>query len=90
MPHIIVQSSSQNDLKAQGPYHDEADALDPNGNPVHAGNHLSCINPEAGRGVCPPLRASYSEHGNGLTVDETRGASEFHSEVDASFRPSKR
>lgn len=90
MPHIIVHSTSQNDLQTLGPCHDEADTLDPNGNPVHASNHLSCSNPESGRGVCPPLRASHSEPGNALTADETRDVSKFHSEIDAPFRPSKR
>ncbi|XP_076611657.1 calcium/calmodulin-dependent protein kinase type 1D-like [Chaetodon auriga] len=89
MPHIIVQSSSQNDLEMLGPCHDEADTLDPNGNPIHATNHLSCSNPDSHRGVFTPLRASHSEPGNALTVDDTREVNNFHSEIDAPFRPSK-
>ncbi|XP_044068658.1 calcium/calmodulin-dependent protein kinase type 1D-like [Siniperca chuatsi] len=89
MPHIIVQSSAQNDLDALGPCHNEADALDPNGNPVHATNHLPCSNPESSRGLCPPLRASHSESGKALTVDESGEVNNFHSEIDAPFRPSK-
>ncbi|XP_041808784.1 calcium/calmodulin-dependent protein kinase type 1D-like [Chelmon rostratus] len=89
MPHIIVQSSSHNDLEMLGPCHDEADTLDPNGNPIHSANHLSCSNPESQRGVFPPLRASHSEPGNALTVDETREVNNFRSEIDAPFRPSK-
>lgn len=87
-PHIIVQSSSQNDPEALGACHNEADALDPNGNPVHPANHLSCSNPETGRGLCPPLRASHSEPCNTLTVDESREVNNFHSEIDTPFRPS--
>lgn len=89
MPHIIVQSSSQNDLVMLGPSHDAADALDPNGNLVHASDVPSST-PETGRGVCPPLRTSHSNPGNTLTADETRDVSTFHSEIDAPFRPSKR
>ncbi|XP_070814286.1 calcium/calmodulin-dependent protein kinase type 1D-like [Chaetodon trifascialis] len=89
MPHIIVQSSSQNDLEMLGPCHDEADTFDPNGNPIHATNHLSCSNPDLHRGVFTPLRASHSEPGNALTVDETREVNNFHSEIDASIMPSK-
>ncbi|XP_070695749.1 calcium/calmodulin-dependent protein kinase type 1D-like [Pempheris klunzingeri] len=80
MPHIRVQSSSQTDLNALGPHHDEADALDPNGNPVHAVKHLP---------IFPPLRASHSEPGNALTADESREVNSFSSGIDASFRPSK-
>ncbi|XP_045931669.1 calcium/calmodulin-dependent protein kinase type 1G-like [Micropterus dolomieu] len=86
MPHIIVHSSSQNDLEMLGPCHNEADALDPNGNPVHAANHLPCSNPESDKSLCPPLRASHSGPGKALTVGEINN---FHSEIDAPFRPSK-
>ncbi|KAF3689404.1 Calcium/calmodulin-dependent protein kinase type 1G [Channa argus] len=89
MPDIIVQSSPHTELEVQGPHHDEADVLDPNGNPVHAANHLSCSNPEAGRGLCPPLRASLSEPGHSLAIDESREVCNFHSESDAPFRPCK-
>lgn len=87
MPHIIVHSSSQNDLEMLGPCHNEADDLDPNGNPVHAANHLPCSNPESDKSLCPPLRASHSGPGKALTVGEINN---FHSEIDAPFRPSKR
>ncbi|XP_038551934.1 calcium/calmodulin-dependent protein kinase type 1-like [Micropterus salmoides] len=86
MPHIIVHSSSQNDLEMLEPCHNEADDLDPNGNPVHATNHLPCSNPESDKSLCPPLRASHSGPGKALTVGEINN---FHSEIDAPFRPSK-
>ncbi|XP_033483501.1 calcium/calmodulin-dependent protein kinase type 1D-like [Epinephelus lanceolatus] len=85
VPDIIVQ----NDVETLGPCHHEADALDPNGNPVHAANHLSCSNPESSRGLCPPLRACHSEPGNALTVDESGEVNNFLSEIDAPFRASK-
>lgn len=85
LPHIIVQSSSHNDLGALGPCHRDGD-LDPNGNPVHAGSHLACSNPGPCKGVCPPLRARHSEPGNALTVSECGDASK----VDGPFRTSKR
>uniref|UniRef100_A0A8C2X6G0 Calcium/calmodulin-dependent protein kinase IGa n=1 Tax=Cyclopterus lumpus TaxID=8103 RepID=A0A8C2X6G0_CYCLU len=88
MPNIIVQDS-QNDLEALGPCHDEDDALDPNGNPVHAAGHLSGSSPESGIGLCPPLRASHNEPGNALTVDGSREVTNFLSEIDTPFRPSK-
>ncbi|KAK2821039.1 hypothetical protein Q5P01_023998 [Channa striata] len=89
MPEIIVQSSPYTDLEVQGPYHDDAAVLDPNGNPVHAASRISCSNPEAGRGLCPPLRTSLSEPGHSLDVDESREVCNFHSESGASFRPCK-
>ena len=85
MPNITVK----NDLEVLGPCYDEAASLDPNGNPVHAANHLSCSNPESDRGLCPPLRASHSQPSHTLTV-ESRDINNFHSESDAPFRPSKR
>ncbi|XP_054473467.1 calcium/calmodulin-dependent protein kinase IGa [Anoplopoma fimbria] len=88
-PNILVEAS-QNDQEALGPCHDEANGLDPNGNPIHAANHLSCSNPELGRVLCPPLRASHSEPGNTLTVDGSREVKNFLSEIDTPFRPSKR
>ncbi|XP_018517275.1 calcium/calmodulin-dependent protein kinase type 1D [Lates calcarifer] len=87
LPGIIVESSSQNDLGALGPCHDVAAALDPNGNPLHTANHLSCSNPESGRCLCPPMRASHSGHA--LTTAESREVHNFHSEGDAPFRQSK-
>lgn len=90
MPHIIVQSSSKTDLGMQGPCHNVADALDPNGNPVHSCNHLAGSNLESGKGVFLPLRTSLSEPGNALTADETRGDDNFDPETDAPFRPTKR
>lgn len=84
-PLIIVQSSSQNDLNTLGPSHDEPRSLDPNGNPVHDANHLTCSHPESGRGAPPPLRASHSEPGN----THTDGDADFHSGIDTPFRPSK-
>lgn len=77
MPNIIVQSS-QNDLEAMGPCHDEANILDPNGNPV------------AGTALYPPLRASHSQPAHALNTDESGEVHNFHSEGDALFRPSKR
>ncbi|KAK9528411.1 hypothetical protein VZT92_012573 [Zoarces viviparus] len=88
MPNIIVQAS-QNDQEALGPCHHGADALDPNGNPLHAANHISCSSPESGRCLCPPLRAGHSEPGNALTVDGSREVNNFLSEIDTPFRPSK-
>lgn len=90
MPDILVQSSSQNDLHALGPSHDETDDLDPNGNPVHASSYLLHSDPDSGRGVCPPLRTIHSEPGNTLTADETRDDSQSHTGKDTPFRPSKR
>ncbi|XP_056293031.1 calcium/calmodulin-dependent protein kinase IGa [Pseudoliparis swirei] len=87
-PNIVVQDS-QNDQKALGTCHDEADALDTDGNPVHAASRLSCSSPESGRGPCPPLRARHSEPGNALTVEGSREVTKFPSEIDAPFRPSK-
>ncbi|TKS70556.1 Calcium/calmodulin-dependent protein kinase type 1G [Collichthys lucidus] len=88
MPHIIVHSS-KDDHEMLGPCHNESDALDPNGNPVHAASHIPCSTPESCLGVFPPLRASHSEPGNALIGDETRGVSNYRSEIDAPFRPSK-
>lgn len=88
-PHIIVQTS-EDDHETLGTCRDEADTLDPNGNPVHAASHISCSNPESGLGVFPQLKASHSEPGNVLTSDETKGINNYHSEIDAPFRPSKR
>uniref|UniRef100_A0A3Q3T322 Calcium/calmodulin-dependent protein kinase IGa n=1 Tax=Mastacembelus armatus TaxID=205130 RepID=A0A3Q3T322_9TELE len=88
MPSIIVQSSSQKDLKALGSRHNEGDAFDPNGNLVHSANHLSCSEDEV-RVHCPPLRASHSEPGQAFTVDESSNVHNFHSESDVPFRPSK-
>lgn len=85
LPHIIVQSSSRNDLGTLGPCHGDDD-LDPNGNPVHAGNDLACSNPGSCKVVCPPLRARRSEPGNALTVSDSRDASK----LDGPFRTSKR
>lgn len=76
MPNIIVQSSSQNDLGAMGSCHEEANILDPNGNPV------------GGTALYSPLGAS--QPGHALTADESRGVHSFHSEGDTLFRPSQR
>uniref|UniRef100_A0A3B5AE67 Calcium/calmodulin-dependent protein kinase type 1D-like n=1 Tax=Stegastes partitus TaxID=144197 RepID=A0A3B5AE67_9TELE len=81
MPNIIVHTSSPNDLEP--PCHNEDDPLDPNGNPVHAASHLSCYKSESSRGVCQPLKASHSEPGNPLTIDESREVHNFHLESDA-------
>ncbi|TDH13538.1 hypothetical protein EPR50_G00033900 [Perca flavescens] len=89
MPNIIVQSTSQYDQEVLGPCQDEADALDPNGNPVLVANHLSCSNPESDRGLCPPLRASENEPGNALAVEQSTEVN-FLSKINAPFRPSKR
>ncbi|XP_078105449.1 calcium/calmodulin-dependent protein kinase IGa [Sander vitreus] len=89
MPNIIVQSTSQYDQEVLGPCQDEADALDPNGNPVLAANHLFCSNPESDRGLCLPLRANQSEPGNTLVVEESTEVNNFLSEINAPFRPSK-
>ncbi|XP_035518045.1 calcium/calmodulin-dependent protein kinase type 1D-like [Morone saxatilis] len=85
MPHILVNSSSQNDLETLEPCYDKANVLDPNGNHIHAASHLSCSN----KGVFPPLRASHSEPGNALAINETGEVNNFHSEIDAPYRPSK-
>ncbi|XP_068172135.1 calcium/calmodulin-dependent protein kinase type 1D-like [Antennarius striatus] len=83
-PRIIIHSSSQNHLETQTPLlHDGADALDPNGNPVHA------FGPPEGRNVFQPLRSSHSEPGNGLNAEETREVNHFLPDMDAPFRPSK-
>lgn len=89
MPHIMVHSSSQNELEMLGPCC-HGDELDPNGNPVPGSHHLSCSNPEAHIGALPPLRASHSEPGNALAGNEKTESGNFHSESDAHFRPSKR
>ncbi|XP_037621035.1 calcium/calmodulin-dependent protein kinase IGa [Sebastes umbrosus] len=88
MPNIEVQSS-QKDQEALEPHRDEAKSLDPNGNLVRGANHLSCSNPESGRGLCPPLRACHSQSDNALAVDEPREVNKFLSAIDAPFRPSK-
>ncbi|XP_029287918.1 calcium/calmodulin-dependent protein kinase type 1D-like [Cottoperca gobio] len=85
--NIIVPSTSEKDLEAQGPCHDEADALNPNGNSIHKANRLCCSDAESGAGLCSPQRAS--EHGDALTVDQSREVNNFPSEIDAPFRPSK-
>ena len=84
MPHILVESSTQNDIEILGRCNGEADALDPNGNLIHAASLLSCRNSDSGGGVC------HSEPGNTLTDDETREVTNFQSETAAPFRPSKR
>ncbi|KAI3370513.1 hypothetical protein L3Q82_025277, partial [Scortum barcoo] len=89
-PHILEQSSSKTDLEVPGACHNEAVALDPNGNPVHPSDPLPCSNPESNRGPFPPLRASHSEPCNNLTVDKSREATDFHSEIESSFRASNR
>ncbi|XP_031133165.1 calcium/calmodulin-dependent protein kinase type 1D-like [Sander lucioperca] len=89
MPNIIVQSTSQYDQEVLGPCQDEADVLDPNGNPVLAANHLFCNNPESDRGLCLPLRANQSEPGNALVVEESTEVNNLLSELNAPFRPSK-
>ncbi|XP_030275431.1 calcium/calmodulin-dependent protein kinase IGa [Sparus aurata] len=83
MPHILAQSSTQNDIEMLGRCHGEADGLDPNGNPIHAASLLSCSNSESGGGVC------HSEPGNTLTDDEKRQVTNFQSETATPFRPSK-
>lgn len=87
LPNIIIQGS-QNDLEAPGPRHDDAQALDPNGNRVS--NHLSCSSPEARRSLCPPLRGSHSKPDYAHALKEPREVHSFHSESDTPFRPSKR
>ncbi|XP_032369075.1 calcium/calmodulin-dependent protein kinase type 1D [Etheostoma spectabile] len=88
IPDIMVQSTSQHDPEVLGPCQDEADALDPNGNPVLAADHLSRSNPELDRGLCPPPRDSQREPGNTPSTESTEVA-KFISEIDAPFRPSK-
>lgn len=85
LPHIIVQSSSHNDLGTLGACHGDGE-LDPNGNPVHAGNHLTCSNPGSCKGVCPPLRARHSEPGNALTISDSADTTK----LEGPFRTSKR
>ncbi|KAG7229501.1 hypothetical protein INR49_031925 [Caranx melampygus] len=83
VPSIVVQSSSQSELGMLESHHA---TLDPNGNLLHAANHLSCSNPDSGRAVCPPLSHSHSEPGHGLTMHETREMHSFHSESETGFR----
>lgn len=95
-PNIILQSSSQNHLQtlrccqSEEGEEEGKDPLDPNGNPVPATGHLSCTNPESCRGVCPTLRASFSEPGSPNTDDQSREVHGFHSESEAHLRPSTR
>ncbi|XP_068450285.1 calcium/calmodulin-dependent protein kinase type 1D-like [Clinocottus analis] len=79
VPTIIVQDS-QNDQEALGPCHDEADALDPNGNLCHAASQLSCSSLESD---------SLSEPGNAVTANGSREVPNFLSDIETPFRPSK-
>ncbi|XP_071758988.1 calcium/calmodulin-dependent protein kinase type 1D-like [Centroberyx gerrardi] len=90
VPNIVVESSSQYPLRALGPSHNEPDALDPNGNVPAPANHLMPLpsNPELIRGLCPPLRASYSEPGHSPVVTE-KSIHAYRPESDTPFRPSR-
>ena len=88
LPDIMVQAPSHSNLELLGGCHDEAHALDPNGNLVHVVSHHSCSLSEPSRSLCPPLRESHSEAAPSLTIKEP--VQSFHSESDAHLRPSKR
>ncbi|XP_077458662.1 calcium/calmodulin-dependent protein kinase type 1D-like [Stigmatopora argus] len=61
LPHIIVQTSSQADSDSLRSCDANDHTLDPNGNPFHASNHLTCSGSEPNRSLCPPLRGQHSE-----------------------------
>lgn len=75
LPGVTVQSSSQRDHKTLGFSEDEAEDLDPNGNPLPDGGHLSCGIPGSGENVCQLLRV----HPNKTGVLVTADGWEFHS-----------
>ncbi|XP_068598996.1 calcium/calmodulin-dependent protein kinase type 1D-like [Brachionichthys hirsutus] len=74
-PGIVIH------LEMERPLHDRADALDPNGNPVHASSKA-----EGRRSAFQPLRSGGGEPGNGPAAEE---ANRLLSEADAPFRPPK-
>lgn len=82
-PQIVVHTSSQSPLDSAA-----VKITDPNGNPINVTNHLSPGDPN--RGLCPPLRAVYSEPGHSLCPEESHKARCFYSESDSSFQASGR
>ncbi|CAI5689182.1 unnamed protein product [Oreochromis niloticus] len=85
IPNIKLESSSQNDLEPVRGCRDQADPLDPNGNPLQSASLLSWSDCDLDTGLCPSLRASQSEPGSPLSTDESRQVHTFHSENDALF-----
>lgn len=65
----VVQSSSERDRKTVGSSGDEAEDLDPNGNPLPDGGHLSCSIPGSGENVCQLLRVYPSKPGVLVTAE---------------------
>ncbi|XP_004571481.1 calcium/calmodulin-dependent protein kinase type 1D [Maylandia zebra] len=90
IPNIKPESSSQNDLEPVRSCQDQADPLDPNGNPVQSASLLSWSDCDLETGLCPSLRASQSEPGSPLSTEESRQVHTFHSENDALFFQSQR
>ncbi|KAM3877795.1 calcium/calmodulin-dependent protein kinase type 1D-like [Diretmus argenteus] len=90
LPNIVVESTSQNPLRALAPRYDEADALDSNGNlPVPADHLMSaCSNPKTSRGHCSSLRASHSGPVHACIVTD-KGVHAYHSETDNALRTSR-
>lgn len=64
-----VQLPSQRPLKTLGSSEDEAEDLDPNGNPLPDGGHLSCSIPGPGENVCQLLRVHPSKPGMLVTAE---------------------
>lgn len=64
---VTVQSSSRRDRKTLGSSGDEAEDLDPNGNPFPG--HLSCSIPGSGKNVCQLLRVHPSKPGVLVTAE---------------------
>lgn len=69
LPGVTVQSSSQRDHKTLGFSKDEAEDLDPNGNPLPDSGHLSCGIPGSGENVCQLLRVHPNKTGVLVTAD---------------------
>lgn len=82
-PQIVVHTSSQSPLDSSS-----VKITDPNGNLINVTSHL-CSN-EPSRGLCPPLRAVYSEPGHSLSPEESCKVRCFYSESDTSFQASSR
>lgn len=68
-PDVLVQSSSQRDRKTLGSSEDEAEELDPNGNPLPDGGHVSCCIPGSSENVCQLLRVHPNKPGLLVTAD---------------------
>lgn len=78
-PQIVVHTSSQSPLDTSA-----VKITDPNGNLINVTSH------EPNRGLCPPLRAVYSEPGHSLSPEESCKVRCFYSESDTSFQASSR